>query len=274
MAPLPTLMALAESTVLPTTTSTPALMQTATLLSVPDSTAENRQAESGAPAVVESILTDAPIEATPLPASTVSQERLSGSASNTTSVVVLSRETPASIFVEQSAVASPQTEAATALPTTATTQVIPVSPTVLPTIQPTTSVSGITEPGIPLSQGLEVGFGQMRVIASTRNAEQSIRDLGGMMPPAPADHSWLLVEALLICHEPSRCAVNPSSFSVVGASGMTYAVSSELMITPLLGSSIANGQAWGYLGFTIPTHETTLRLVMEQDGKNYVFALQ
>ena len=85
----------------------------------------------------------------------------------------------------------------------------------------------------------------------------------------------LLVEALVICSGSNNCAPQLSDIQVIGSSGTTYAPVTNLNMPQLFGTSaFAVGQVWGYIGFTIPTSETALRLVLNQDGETYTFALQ
>jgi hypothetical protein len=154
-----------------------------------------------------------------------------------------------------------------------------VLPTVQPTISapvpsPTTAVVIVADSGVPLNSALNVGIGEMRVISATRPAESYIQEMGGLIPPAPTNQSWVLVEILLVCQNKNTCSASPSNLDIVGSSGSTYAASSQLNISPVLGSSVSNGQIWGYVGFVVPNSESQLRLVVSQGTQNYVFALQ
>lgn len=163
---------------------------------------------------------------------------------------------------------------ATLAPTTAGAQNTPVaSATAVPPVQPTAPVVVVVESGAPLNTALNVGMGEMRVISATRPAESYIRELGGVMPAAPANQSWVLVEVLIICQS-NPCTATPSNVKVVGASGVAYNASSQLTMSPILGSSVANGQIWGYVGFVVPNSESRLNLVFSRNNQNYAFSLQ
>ena len=114
----------------------------------------------------------------------------------------------------------------------------------------------------------------MRVVAAVRPATTLINELGGSAANPPAGQQWLLVEALVICSGSGNCAPDLSGIRVVGSSGATYAPAPDFSMPQLFGpGAYAVGQVWGYMGFTIPTSETTLRLALNQGGQTYTFAL-
>jgi hypothetical protein len=152
-------------------------------------------------------------------------------------------------------------------------------PTIQPTLSapvpsPTTAVVIVTDNGVPLNNALNIGIGEMRIISATRPAESYIQEMGGLIPPAPANQSWVLVEILLVCQSKNACSANPSNLDIVGSSGSSYAASQQLNMSPILGSTVSNGQIWGYVGFIVPNSESQLRLVVSQGTEDYVFALQ
>lgn len=184
----------------------------------------------------------------------------------------------APVVTEQTPADSPSDSSTPTLPvrptrpgsTTATPAVLPTAaPTVAPPL-----FDSITDPGVPVSLGLDVGTGEMRIVSATRPAKDRITELGGSVPNAPGDQSWVLVEALLICAGDLNCRPNPSALWVVGSSGAGYNPSPQLNLPPIFGSALSNRQVWGYLGFVVPTNESNLRLVLVQGGQTFVFALQ
>jgi hypothetical protein len=138
------------------------------------------------------------------------------------------------------------------------------SPTVMPTDIQT----------LPLKKTVNIAAGEFRVVDATRGAESMIQDLGGTFPPAPAQQSWMLLELLLICKNGPTCAFDPSTLKIVGSSGTLYSYSPQLNLIPVFGTITENNQIWGYLGFTIPTNETSLKLTLSADGQTYVVPLE
>ena len=129
--------------------------------------------------------------------------------------------------------------------------------------------------GVALSTPLDIGTGEMRVVAAVRPATTMINDLGGAAANPPAGQQWLLVESLVVCSGSNNCAPALSNIRVVGSSGTVYAPAPDFSMPQLFGpGAFAVGQVWGYMGFTIPTSETTLRLALNQNGETYTFALQ
>jgi hypothetical protein len=143
----------------------------------------------------------------------------------------------------------------------------------LPPGAPTVTPGG--DAGVPLSTPLDIGAGEMRIVAAVRPASTLINELGGAAANPPTGQQWLLVEALVICSGSDNCAPALSDIRVVGSSGTTYAPAPDFSMPQLFGpSAFAVGQVWGYMGFTIPSSETTLKLALNQDGETYTFALQ
>lgn len=138
---------------------------------------------------------------------------------------------------------------------------------------PTVTPGG--DAGVALSTPLDIGDGEMRIVAAVRPATTMINDLGGSAANPPAGQQWLLVEALVICSGSDNCAPALSNIRVVGSSGTVYAPAPDFSMPQLFGpGAFAVGQIWGYMGFTIPTSEATLKLALNQDGETYTFALQ
>ena len=127
---------------------------------------------------------------------------------------------------------------------------------------------------LPLHSTINIMAGEFRVVDTMRGAENMIKDLGGSVPPAPANQSWFLLELLLVCKNDPSCAQDPSTLKITGSSGATYAYSSELNLIPMFGTITQNNQIWGYLGFVIPTNETALKLTLSENGQTYVVALE
>jgi len=127
---------------------------------------------------------------------------------------------------------------------------------------------------LPLKKTINIAAGEFRVVDATRGAESMIQDLGGSFPPAPAQQSWVLLELLLICKNSPTCAFDPSTLKIVGSSGTPYSYSPQLNLIPLFGTITENNQIWGYLGFTIPTNETSLKLTLSENGQTYVVTLE
>lgn len=156
-------------------------------------------------------------------------------------------------------------EVPTNTPGTIITTALPVVPTVTP--------GG--DAGVALSTPLDIGSGEMRIVAAVRPATTMINDLGGAAANPSTGQEWLLVEALVICSGSDNCSPALSNIRVIGSSGTTYAPAPDFSMPQLFGpGAFAVGQVWGYMGFTIPTSETTLRLALNQDGQTYIFALQ
>jgi hypothetical protein len=137
-----------------------------------------------------------------------------------------------------------------------------------PTAIPTSSQS------IPLHTTINIAAGEFRIVDAKRGAESMIQDLGGSFIPAPANQSWLLLELLLICKNKSSCVFDPSVLKIIGSSGTVYSYSPQLNLEPSFGSTTENNQVWGYLGFTIPTNETSLKLTLSENGQTYSLALE
>jgi hypothetical protein len=144
----------------------------------------------------------------------------------------------------------------------------PTQSTVMPpTIMPTPMQI------VPLDTAINIGTGQFRVVDATRGAESLIQSLGGSFSAAPANQSWLLVELLLVCADSTTCKFDSSTLKIIGASGVTYASSPQLNLTPAFGTITQNHQIWGYLGFIIPSSETSLELALSENGQTYAVAL-
>lgn len=127
----------------------------------------------------------------------------------------------------------------------------------------------------PLNSPLNIGGGEMRVVAATRPGDALIREVGGSAPNPPAGQKWLLVELLLVCASDGNCAPDASALSVLGTSGTVYTPAAGLRIEPLFGSdAYMTGQVWGYVGFTVSDSETALYLSVTRDRRQYLFALQ
>jgi len=137
---------------------------------------------------------------------------------------------------------------------------------------PTVTPGG--DAGVPLSTPLDIGTGEMRVVAVTRPGSSLIAELGGSAANPPPGQEWVVIEALVICSGSDNCAPDLSGIRVIGASGVPYAPAPDFSMPQLFGpGGYAVGQVWGYMGFTVPTSETALRLVLTQNGQTYIFAL-
>jgi hypothetical protein len=164
------------------------------------------------------------------------------------------------------------TEATRSAPEVPTSTPGTIITTALPSV-PTVTPGG--EAGVALSTPLDIGSGDMRIVAAVRPATTLINDLGGAAANPPAGQEWLLVEALVICSGSDNCAPALSNIRVIGSSGTVYAPAPDFSMPQLFGpGAFAVGQVWGYMGFTVPTSETTLRLALNQGGQTYIFALQ
>jgi hypothetical protein len=165
------------------------------------------------------------------------------------------------------------------VPPTAITQ--PETPAPPATLNPTAtatfagpSPTPITN-AAPLNSPLNIGGGEMRVVAATRPGDAHIREVGGSAPNPPAGQKWLLVELLLICAGDGNCAPDVSALNVLGTSGTVYTPAVGLRIEPLFSSdAYMAGQVWGYAGFTVPDSETALYLAVTRESQQYLFALQ
>ena len=157
-----------------------------------------------------------------------------------------------------------------------TTQPQPAQPSATPQTAATAGPTATPPFPIPSGSGTalnvagRVNNGDLRVISVTRNAEQTISDLGGTIPNAASGRRWLLLEMLYSCD--ATCNAAALQYYVV-SSGQIYPAETTLRIEPLFGSNQLNNQYWGYLGFTVPTNETNLRLVVRSGQSNSVFAL-
>ncbi len=127
----------------------------------------------------------------------------------------------------------------------------------------------------PLNTPVNIGAGQMRVIAVTRPGDALVRELGGSAQPPPAGHKWVLVELLLVCAGAGNCAPEAASLRLLGHYSQVYAPGAGLVVEPLFGAGAFNGgQVWGYAGFVVPDSDTHLYLTLVQAGQEYIFALQ
>lgn len=160
---------------------------------------------------------------------------------------------------------------AATLPEGSTPTPTPPGATLVPGL-PTLTPGG--DPGVPLSTPLDIGAGEMRIVAVTRPASSLIAELGGSATAPPAGQEWVLLEALVICTGTENCAPDPGDMRLAGASGAVYAPATDLsMPQPFGPDGYALGQVWGYMGFRVPVSETGLRLVLSQNGQTYIFAL-
>lgn len=206
-------------------------------------------------------------EVTSAPATQATETAVIKTESVTTEAVSTSVLTsaPPTISTTATSTSAPAANAATAAPTlTAAPPTAAPSPTVPPV--------AISEAGIPINQGADVGIGNLRLVAVTRPAADTIRELGGDIPDAPANQEWVLVEVLLRCADEANCALSPAAFYLSGTSGQTYPASPQFEMPSVLGSLLANGQMWGYLGFVVSKNDSDLRLVMQSQDTRYVFA--
>ena len=164
--------------------------------------------------------------------------------------------------------------APTLAPTIAST-LSTLAPTIPPTL-PATSIPSATPvyQNVPLNTAINITAGQFRVVDATIGAESAIQDLGGTFAPAPTHQSWVLLELLLVCQNSATCKFDPSVLKIIGASGTAYFASNQLYSIPIFGSLTQDNQIWGYLGFTVPTSETQLRLILASGSQTYAIPLE
>lgn len=150
----------------------------------------------------------------------------------------------------------------------------PTATSVPPTPQPSPTMAA---PGsvVPFGQPGNLGSGTLRVLSSTRAASSLIAELGGQAPAPPANQEWVLVELLLTCASGDNCTPPAAALSIVGGSGSSYSAPGTLRLDALFSPEVyASGQTWGYVGFLVSSSESTLSLVVTQDGQSVAFALQ
>lgn len=155
----------------------------------------------------------------------------------------------------------------TSIPPTAT---LPAATATVPVIATVNA-----DDAIPLNQVADIGIGQLLVIDAVRQAGPAIQERGGSVPPAPADQEWVLVELLLICAGEANCTPDTGVFSLTGSSGRSYPLAAAFQLEPVFNSQgFTAGQTWGYLGFVVPSSESSLWLTLGQGSTVYRFALQ
>jgi hypothetical protein len=207
----------------------------------------NSTIESTVQTAIVSIVTSTPVFIVPQPNNSLPQP---------------TAYTGATAFITPTLVSSNPTN--TLAPTTISSQPTVASPAGIPT----------TVQVVPLSSVIAISKGEFRVVDAKRGAESMIQDLGGSFPPAPPNQSWFLLELLLICKNSPSCVFDPSILKIIGSSGTIYSYSPQLNLAPSFGTTTENNQVWGYLGFTIPTNETSLKLTLSENGQTYSLALE
>lgn len=250
---------------MPTLAALPTLQPTAASLAL----ALPTDAPSTAPPTAETLPSQA---ASPLPVETVALPVVQHTATHTLPPPIVPTFEPLLPTLELPTSAPAQPPVETIAPVTA-------PPTVT---RPPTATPGVTNPpptsianAAPLNMPLNIGSGDLRVIAATRPGDGLIRDLGGSVAPAPPGKVWLLVELLLVCGSANNCAPDASALRVLGTAGMTYTPEASLQVNPLFGAgAYMAGQVWGYAGFLVPTGEAALYLTLARGGQDYIFALQ
>lgn len=192
-------------------------------------------------------------------------------ATATTETVAAVNANPTEVTQQEAAqIVLPQAPTNTLAPSPTPTNPPPAGATAVP---PTVPVSGDT--GIPVNTEMNIGTGKMRVIAVTRPGSSYITELGGKLVNPPSGQEWVVLEVMIICTGNINCAPELSALKIVDSSGTSYNPSPNFNVPlPFNTSAYAVGQVWGYMGFTVPTTETTLRLILTQSGQNYTFALQ
>ncbi len=191
-----------------------------------------------------------------------------------TEIVVERAQTKPSFTPEPTtvpALSSPLPATATTPPTATTSPTATsIPPTPLPS--PTIPTPGST---VPFGQSGNLGNGTLRILSSTRAASSIIAQLGGQAPAPPANQEWVLVELILACSSGDNCTPPTSALSILGASGSSYSIPTALQLDALFSPDVfASGQSWGYAGFLVNTSETSLSLVVTQNGQSVAFALQ
>ncbi len=210
---------------------------------------------------------ESPDEATAVPTDVPPAPLPTGQPANALPVATASLSAPAGGEVVPPA--PPATNAADQPPAPTAIRDTPPPPTFTPV--PPTPIPNAA----PLNTPVNIGAGQMRVIAVTRPGDALVRELGGSAQPPPAGHKWVLVELLLVCAGAGNCAPEAASLRLLGHSSQVYAPGAGLVVEPLFGAGAFNGgQVWGYAGFVVPDSDTHLYLTLVQSGQEYIFALQ
>jgi flagellar basal body-associated protein FliL len=239
-AALPTLVVLPS----PTVTQTPPPSSTATL--VPTSTPT--QEASPVPAVSETPTLEM-VEAT---------AEITVEALPTNDPILGTRQARIREAINQTATAQASITPTAGLPPTSAP---------LGTLPPSDNTAGGEE-----STALNIGTGDLYVVAFTRPGQQAIADLGGSVSAAPAGQEWALLELLLVCTGADNCA--PDSVALVGSSGATYTPGPLTALPPFTQASGVLGQIYGYEAFLVPTSETTLSLSVTRAGQTYTIGLR
>lgn len=150
----------------------------------------------------------------------------------------------------------------------------PTQPTATPFTpvpSPTLIVSGV----VPFGQQGNIGVGQVRIIQAARPGTSAIQQMGGTVPNAPAGQDWVLVELLMQCSTTENCASSLGAPRLQTASGKVYDMPAGITLEPIFGAdAYFSGQVWGFAAFLVPSTESNLSLVLNQNSQSYAFALQ
>ncbi|MBZ0278206.1 MAG: hypothetical protein K8I60_18815 [Anaerolineae bacterium] len=187
--------------------------------------------------------------------------------------------TPVSLPPATSIPVTPQSVTPAAPPPAAVTlptqQPVSVTPTITASPNASPPPTLVVVDIVPVGIGAAVPRGEMRVLEVTRPAEGLIEELAGSVPSAPPGQTWLVVEVLLICSGQDNCTPPTSAFTIRGNNGTSYSPAATFNLQPVFAPEIYKGkQAWGYLGFTVPTNETGVWLELNSGGTVVNFGLQ
>jgi hypothetical protein len=125
---------------------------------------------------------------------------------------------------------------------------------------------------VVFNQPIDIGGGDLRVLAMTAPADEVMLSLGESIPSIQANQQWVLVELFLVCEGTSNCTPPVSSFSL-DSNRNTYAIT-PLTIESTFGSLLLGNQSLGHIAFVIPRNEVPFALELNKDGREYRFALQ
>lgn len=174
---------------------------------------------------------------------------------------------------------TPQLVTPAAPPTTdsrlPTQQPVSVTPTVTASPNASPPPTLVVVDTVPVGIEAAIPGGEMRLLEVTRPAESLIEELAGSVPSTPPGQTWLVVEVLLICSGQDNCTPPTNAFTIRGNNGTSYSPAVTFNLQPVFAPGIYKGQqAWGYLGFTVPTSETGIWLELNSGGTVVNFGLQ
>lgn len=216
---------------------------------------------------------------TPIPATSTATPSAIPSFTSTPPPLATATDEP-TVTVTDSLLLTQQSRIQAAIDQTATalasiTPTIGASPTELPplgTLPPASDGSGENTAGGEQGTALNIGSGDLYVIAFSRPAETVIAELGGVVDAAPSGQTWALLEMLLVCAGSDNCA--PESVALIGSSGATYTPAPISALPAFSSASYAMGQVYGYAGFIVPQSETAFSLSVTRGGQVFTIALR